>query len=79
MVPQFVGEVGRIAQQRVEVAHHGNYGASLTVSFAAILDQQQRIDHLLNMATILGQKEFLTLVIIVLFHRFRWLLFRPIG
>lgn len=73
MIPQLVGIFGSIAQQWIEITHNGDHGASLTIAFAAILDQQQRIDHLLNMTTIFGQKEFLAFVIIILFHRLRWL------
>ena len=68
MIPEFVSVLGRVAQQGIEVTHHGDYGACLTVAFAAIFDQQQRIDHLLNMATIFRQEEFLTFIVIILFH-----------
>lgn len=69
VIPQFVGEVGRIAEQRVEVAHHGNYGASLTVPVAAILDGHQRIDHLVDVSAVFGQIQFATGVVIIFFHR----------
>ena len=51
----------------------GNHRLGLTGALVAILDLEQRIDHLLNVATIFRQEEFLTLVIIVLFHCCRWL------
>ena len=39
MIPEFVSVLGRVAQQGIEVTHHGDYGARLAVSFATILDQ----------------------------------------
>jgi hypothetical protein len=33
-----VSEVSRVAQQRLKIAHYGNYGVSLTVSLLSIFD-----------------------------------------
>ena len=70
MIPQLVGVVGRIAQQGKEVTHHGNHGTRLAVTLVAIFDQQERIDHLVDVAPVLGQVQLASCVIIVLFHRF---------
>ena len=69
VVPQFVGEVGRIAQQGVQIAHDGDHGAGLTVAFAAVLDRQQRVDHLLDVTPVFGQVQLASRVIIVLSHK----------
>ena len=68
VIPQFVGEVGRIAQQGVQVAHHGDHGTRLAVALAAVFDQLQRVDHLLDMTPILGQVQLASCVVIILFH-----------
>ena len=69
MVPQLVCEVGRIAQQRIEVAHDGDDGTGLTVALVAVLDLEQLVHHLMDMAAVLRKKEFATCVVIVLFHK----------
>ena len=68
MIPQFVREVGRIAQQRVQVAHHGDDGLGLPRPLAAVFDFEQRRDHLVDMAPVLRQEKFAAGVIIILFH-----------
>ena len=68
VIPQLVGEVGRIAQQGVQVAHHGDHGTRLAVALATVFDQLQRVDHLLDMTPILGQVQLASCVIIILFH-----------
>ena len=68
VVPEFVGEIGRVAQQGVQIAHHGNHGPRLPVALAAVLDLQQRVDHLLDMAPVLGQVQLASCVIVILFH-----------
>lgn len=67
VIPQLVGEVGRIAQQGVQVAHHGDHGTRLAVALATVFDQLQRVDHLLDMTPILGQVQLASCVIIILF------------
>ena len=68
MVPEFVGEVRRVAQQRVQVAHDGDDGPRLTVAFAPVLYLQQRVDHLLDMAPVFGQVQLASRVIVILLH-----------
>ena len=68
VIPQFVREVGRIAQQRVQVAHHGDDGLGLPRPLAAVFDFEQRRDHLVDMAPVLRQEKFAAGVIIILFH-----------
>lgn len=67
VIPQLMGEIGGIAQQRVEIAHHGDHGTGLTVALAAVLDQLQRVDHLLNMPSVFGQVQLASCVIVILF------------
>ena len=57
VIPQLVGKVGRIAQKRIEVAHNGNHRPGLAVTLIAVLNLEERIDHLLNMTTILGNHQ----------------------
>ena len=68
VIPQLVREVGRIAQQRIEIAHDGDYGFGLTGTLPTVLDLQQRIDHLMDMASVFGKEKFAAGRIIVLFH-----------
>ena len=68
MVPEFVGEVRRVAQQRVQVAHDGDDGPRLTVAFAPVLYLQQRVDHLLDMAPVFGQVHLASRGIVILLH-----------
>ena len=68
MVPEFVGEIRRVAQQRVQVAHDGDDGPRLTVAFAPVLYLQQRVDHLLDMAPVFGQVQLASRVIVILLH-----------
>ena len=68
VIPEFVGEIGRVAQQRIQIAHHGDHGPRLAVALAAVLDRQQRVDHLLDMAPVLGQVQLASCVIVILFH-----------
>ena len=68
VIPQLVGEVGRIAQQGVQVAHHGDDGLGLPRPLAAVFDFEQRRDHLVDMAPVLRQEKFAAGVIIILFH-----------
>ena len=57
VVPQLVGCIGTITQMRVEVTHHRNHSLGLTSALIAILNLEQRVDHLLNMTTILGNQQ----------------------
>ena len=56
VVPQLVGEVGRVPQQRKQVAHHGDYGPRLAVALAPVPDGKQGVDHLVDMAAVFGQE-----------------------
>lgn len=76
VVPQFVGEVGSVAQQRIEIAHYGYYGSCLTIAFAAVFDVHQQVHHLLYVTPVFGQEKFFPCVVIVLFHKIRYAL-RP--
>jgi len=69
MIPQLVGEVRRIAQQRIQIAHDGDDGPRLPVALVPVLDLEQRIDHLLDMTPVFGQIQLASRVVIVLFHR----------
>ena len=64
-----MGEVGCVTQQRVEITHNGNDGSSLGVTFLAVLDEKELVDHLVNVAAILGKIEFTTCVIVIFFHK----------
>ena len=41
MIPKFVGKIGRVAQQRIQVPHDGNHGTRLSIALTAIVDQQE--------------------------------------
>ena len=69
MIPQLVGEIRRIAQQRIQVTHDGDDGPRLAVALVPVLDLEQRLDHLLDMAPVFGQVQLASCVVIVLFHR----------
>ena len=60
VIPQFVSNIGRIAQMRVEITHHRNNRFGLTSTLVAILYLEQRIDHLLNVTAILGYHQTTT-------------------
>lgn len=64
-----MGEVGCVTQQRVEITHNGNDGSSLGVTLLAVLDEKELVDHLVNVAAILGKIEFATCVIVIFFHK----------
>ena len=68
VIPQLMGEVGRIPQQGIQVSHNGNDRTGLTVAFAPVLYLQQRVDHLLDMAPVFGQVQLASCVVIILFH-----------
>ena len=63
-----MGEIRRVAQQRIEVPHHRDDGLGLARALTAVFDGEQRRDHLVNMAAVLGKKKFGTSAIIILFH-----------
>lgn len=63
-----MGEIGGITQQWIQVAHNGNDCSCLGVTLLAVLDEKKLVDHLVNMATILGKVEFATFVIVIFFH-----------
>lgn len=58
VIPQLMGEVGRIPQQGIQVSHNGNDRTGLPVALATVFDLHQRIDHFVNMAAVFGQKSF---------------------
>ena len=64
-----MGEIGGITQQRIQVAHNGKDCSCLAVTLLAVLDEKKLVDHLVNMATILGKVEFATFVIVIFFHK----------
>lgn len=61
-------EIGRIAQQRVQIAHHGDDGPRLAVALVAVLNLHQGVYHFVDVAAVLGQKELAPHVVVVLFH-----------
>ncbi len=64
-----MGEIGRVAQQGIQIAHHRDHGARLTVALLAVLDGQETIHHLVNVSAVLGKIELATSVIVILFHK----------
>ena len=64
-----MGEIGGITQQRIQVAHNGNDCSCLGVTLLAVLDEKELVDHLVNVAAILGKIEFTTCVIVIFFHK----------
>lgn len=68
VIPEFVGEVGRIAQERIEVTHDSDDGTCLTVAFAAVFNLHQGVDHFMDVTPVFGQEHLATRVIIVFFH-----------
>ena len=69
MVPQLVLEVGRLAQNGIQVAHHLDDGARLLVAQVAVVDRLQVVDHLMHMTPVLGKHQLLSLEIIVFIHK----------
>ena len=57
-----------ITQHRVDIAHHGNHSLSLTSALLTVVDQKQRVDHLVNMSAILRQVELASGKVIILSH-----------
>ena len=68
VIPQLVRKIGRIAQQRIEIAHDGDDGPCLPVALAAVLDLHERINHLMDMAPVFGKEQLASCVVVVLFH-----------
>ena len=46
-------KICRIAKHRLQISHHGNDGASLTIAFVAIFDFGELIHHLVDVAAVL--------------------------
>ena len=61
-------EICRIAQCRLQVTHNGNNDASLSVTLFALFDGHQMINHLVDVATILGKVELASRVVVVVSH-----------
>lgn len=64
-----MGEIRRVAQQRKEVAHDGDDGPCLPVAVAAVFDLRERVDHLVDMTPVFGQKQLASCVVVILFHK----------
>lgn len=69
MIPQFMRKIGRVAQQRLQISHHGNDGASLTIAFVAIFDFGELIHHLVDVSAVLWQIEFSARVVVIVSHK----------
>ena len=68
MIPQLMLKLLGISQHRVDVAHHGNHSLGLTCALGTILDREQRVDHLVDMTTILRKIEFASCIVIIFSH-----------
>ena len=68
MVPEFMFEILSITERGVEVAHHSDHRLSLACSLMPILDLEQRVNHLMNMSSVLGEIDLASSEIIVFSH-----------
>ena len=68
VVPQFVGKIGRVPQQRIEIAHDGDYRFGLPCTLGTVFNLLQRVHHLLYVAAVFGQIEFTPCVVVVFAH-----------
>ena len=79
MVPKLVGKVGCISEERVEVTHNGDDRLGLSCSLCTILDKEQRVDHLVNVASVLRQIELAARKIVIMSHNCFGLSDTPYG
>lgn len=67
MIPEFMSKIGRIAQQRIQIAHYGYYRLGLTRALRTVVDRQKRIDHFVYVAAVLRQKELASRIVVIFF------------
>ncbi len=68
VVPELVLQVVRIAEVVVDVAHHVDHDPGLLVAQVAVLDRFEELHHLVDVASVFRQVEFLPFEVVILVH-----------
>ncbi len=69
MIPELVVEIGRIAQQGIQVSHYAYYRSRLSVALLPVGDGLQEVYHLVYVSAVFGQPQFFSGVIVVFIHK----------
>ena len=65
MVPKLMPEIAQIPQSRVKNAHNTHNRTDLFIAFIPVLNILHVLNHLLNMPSVLGHNEFVSLCIVI--------------